>query len=824
MRMNFDFFSFSEKSEKWTAALRWIVIVGIFAVCLAPLIMVSGFFFPFVVPRNIWFRVLVELIGASTLLLVLFGKVAVPRRDRILQAYAAFMVAAAVSCVLGIGPFRSFWGNYERMEGLVHLLHLFVFLAVVRLMITESKLWQALLTWNVVIGMVMALAGWTQYVQFLAAGVDDRVGGTTGNPAYLGGFLAIQLFLLLYFFVFPQRLHTRLAWWSWVGVAAWAALAQVNWKLFGESDWGLLGILKRPTLATVSDLPLVWIAYVVIAIGLGAACYSRRLSVARLTLGAVLVGEAFVLLYTQTRGAFLGVYVAGLLLSGLVAWWLRGSSLQRRIGQMAFGGLLAVPVMLLILRLVVPVGSIPLVDRLTSFSLTDITTESRLLTWQASWRGWTDSPRHFVFGYGLEQYGHAFNRHFPVKIFRDPGSQIWFDHAHNMFFDTAVTTGLVGVVCLGWFFVMAFRAGGAGVRKRELTGELILLAGVTGYLTQNFFVFDTINTQISLLVLISGLAVADGVRVPESFSFSPNINLFRWLAGATTVAGCILIVAAVNVRTAYANRELLSAITVSRVAGGEQAAVNHFLESIRVSWGGRWEARDQFASFAQQLVVNGRPQAKGVATAAIVQLNESIAEEPKNARHYLILGQLRNDYALVDASSPQQAIRILQQGIALSPNRPQLWFALGRAYIQAGQAEAGVEAYQHAVALAPWVVDSQIQLLSVYAITNQLTLAEVALQEIYRLQAGIPLTPGDVGRLQAVLTRTKQFTMLVGVYQHELQYPTAPVEYVWGLAEAYVGQGKPEEASRLLNEVVRRAPQLKEPAEKVRQQLKLPSS
>jgi hypothetical protein len=70
--------------------------------------------------------------------------------------------------------------------------------------------------------------------------------------------------------------------------------------------------------------------------------------------------------------------------------------------------------------------------KLAAISTNDITTQSRLLTWQASWQEFWSGD----LGLRPENYYYVFNKRFPTAIFRDAGSQIWFDRAHNIIFDT----------------------------------------------------------------------------------------------------------------------------------------------------------------------------------------------------------------------------------------------------------------------------------------------------------------------------------------------------------------------------------------------------
>ncbi|MFL5528842.1 MAG: hypothetical protein ACJ791_05705, partial [Gemmatimonadaceae bacterium] len=88
------------KSRLSEVSWRAPIIVVLVTSMLVPLIVGSDFFFPYVVPRNVFFRVMVEL--AATLLILAFssgGKTLDLRCEPIFWALAAFVGAASVSAL-----------------------------------------------------------------------------------------------------------------------------------------------------------------------------------------------------------------------------------------------------------------------------------------------------------------------------------------------------------------------------------------------------------------------------------------------------------------------------------------------------------------------------------------------------------------------------------------------------------------------------------------------------------------------------------------------------------------------------------------------------
>ncbi len=85
---------------------------------LVPVIVGSGFFFPYVVPRNLFFRVVVEL-GITTLVLALcFGRNKLDLHDEpIFWSLVIFIASATLSAFFSPASTHSFFGDFERMGG-----------------------------------------------------------------------------------------------------------------------------------------------------------------------------------------------------------------------------------------------------------------------------------------------------------------------------------------------------------------------------------------------------------------------------------------------------------------------------------------------------------------------------------------------------------------------------------------------------------------------------------------------------------------------------------------------------------------------------------
>src|SRR3989344_4257539 len=96
--------------------LRWIVLIGVFALPFIVFIVADSLFFPFITGKNFAFRIIVEVLTGAWLVLALVNPTFRPRRSWLLGAFAIFVGIVAIADALGVYPFKSFWSNYERMD------------------------------------------------------------------------------------------------------------------------------------------------------------------------------------------------------------------------------------------------------------------------------------------------------------------------------------------------------------------------------------------------------------------------------------------------------------------------------------------------------------------------------------------------------------------------------------------------------------------------------------------------------------------------------------------------------------------------------------
>lgn len=178
--------------------LRYILIGGIFLAPFIAFIVSTSMFFPFITGKNFAFRILTEILFAGWLILALKDHAYRPRLSWILGAIAVFVCIIALADIFGVNPGKSIWSNFERMEGLVTLIHLLLYFVVVGSVLNTEKLWSWFWNTAVVASVFMGLYAILQllgYEKINQGGV--RVDAKLGNATYLGEYMLFHVFVTI---------------------------------------------------------------------------------------------------------------------------------------------------------------------------------------------------------------------------------------------------------------------------------------------------------------------------------------------------------------------------------------------------------------------------------------------------------------------------------------------------------------------------------------------------------------------------------------------------------------------------------------------------
>ncbi|MCE9585925.1 O-antigen ligase family protein [Candidatus Uhrbacteria bacterium] len=185
-----------------------ICYLGIFGGLLLPLVFIPVVIFPFVFSKLIFFQVLVGMTFPAYLALAWMEPSYRPKKHVLYFAILAYFIALGLSVIFAVDPYRAWWGNQERMNGLFTVLHFLAWLTMTVGIMKTWVQWKTLLNYQVVLSAVMAIVAILQKINpnLLLFPAGERVGGLLDNPIYMAAYQIFNFFFLaLLFWRNPNR-------------------------------------------------------------------------------------------------------------------------------------------------------------------------------------------------------------------------------------------------------------------------------------------------------------------------------------------------------------------------------------------------------------------------------------------------------------------------------------------------------------------------------------------------------------------------------------------------------------------------------------------
>lgn len=333
--------------------LKYLIYGGLFLMPFIPLIVTSSMYFPFITGKNFAFRILSEIIIGLWVILAVRDSKYRPKFSLISWSVLAFVAIIAFADAFGVYSYKSFWSNYERMEGLVTLLHLLgLFFAASSAFKTE-KLWSKFFHTSIGVSLILVIYGLFQLsgaIKINQGGV--RVDGTLGNATYLAVYMLFHIFLTFFFMV--KRHYRR------------------NVRVGFFSDY---------------------VNYIY---------------------GAIIALQVVILYYTASRGPILGL-IGGIFVSSiLIAIFERERKGIRKISISILVAVIIISGSFFALRDSDFVRNSKVLARFSDISLSERTTKSRFMIWNMAYQGFKERP---ILGWGQENFNYVFNKYYNPKMY-----------------------------------------------------------------------------------------------------------------------------------------------------------------------------------------------------------------------------------------------------------------------------------------------------------------------------------------------------------------------------------------------------------------------
>ena len=222
---------------------RWVALGALFLIPFTPIIVVNGYFFPFITGKAFYLRTLIELAVAGWVVLALLDKQYRPRFSWVGAAVVCFVVWMFIADCFALNVTKAFWSNFERMEGWVLLIHLLGFFFAASAVLRAEKKWRAWFLTSLVASLFIAGYALLQLGGVLAIHQGSvRIDATLGNSAYLAIYFLFSVFVALWL-----ALTEKYAWLKWSLVAV--AVLEGILLLFTETRGTAIGLVLGLALA-----------------------------------------------------------------------------------------------------------------------------------------------------------------------------------------------------------------------------------------------------------------------------------------------------------------------------------------------------------------------------------------------------------------------------------------------------------------------------------------------------------------------------------------------------------------------------------------------
>ena len=439
----------------------------------------------------------------------------------------------------------------------------------------------------------------------------------------------------------------------------------------------------------------------------------------------VFLGLTFIMfvagfLFAQTRGSLLGL-IAGVFLGILYLIWKSPSGQFRKISLYVFLGLVLAGSLIFYFKDTPLIKNLPF-SRIFEISLSESGAQTRFWTWGSAVKGFYERP---VLGWGPENFSRVFDRYFDIRHFISPkaqGQQLWFDRAHNNFFEYLVQSGLVGLLSyLAIFLIFYLKVFKDNIWKKEnnfsdpLKNALLIFMPIA-YFVQGLILFDVLPIFINVSLFF---AFALYKFHHDEAVIQNNLNSKKkqvYLHPTNLRYALILIVVAIPVILYYGSylplkkgQALINAMQNSSSVDSLAKFQSVWKSALDLkSPVGEEETLKQLGTFSFEVVSKRK-----VPVEVVRELLGFVDSYMKPAiergsgsgfvQFHYILGTLYQRVGLQYQLSEyvDKAEKIFKDGIAIGETRPQFWYGLLDIYTQTGRTKEGEEVHNKILSYWP---------------------------------------------------------------------------------------------------------------------------
>ena len=623
------------KRKNWSKNCQEIIKLGTYLILFTPLIISARFFFPFVGPKSLYFMALVEIIFFTWLFLITFDSRFRPRFNKILGILIIFLIILIISATLGVDPSYSFWSKFERMTGILMMLHLLAFFLVISSTF-EEKDWRQIFAVSIFVEVIVGV------IALMSKNPAMRGGGTIGNDSFLGTYLLFNLFLALYL-IFKNA-----------------------FKTYASICFSIMFLCLFLSGARAAKLSFFG--------------------------GMILFSFLWLIFYQKGKLRLVGIFLLIISIISVICFiffalqpgsFVRKGIIEKEVGE-TFGG--------------------------------------RFVVWQKAWENFLARP---LLGWGPENFEFAFTKNYnPCMGTPGCGADIWYDRAHNIIFDTLVTSGILGMLAYLGIFVLTFYTLWKNYfrKKFDFWTPGIFTVLLISYSVQNLTVFDMVSSYMMFFLILGFIARKEGVLDFEIKTVSFIYLILIFIIFPLSFLKFVIFPFKTDTSTIFA----------IRAKPFSEERLSLYEKTLSFSPVGRHQIREFFVESTLSAKISGEIPQENIKREfdfLTRELEKSVQECPLNFRAYLKLGQLYNIYSRYDPSKIQEAERALKKAIEVSPANQQGYWNLAQTKIYQGKFEEALSLTEKAVGLEPHLETSHLIAIEIARIMGDFELMEKKIKE-----------------------------------------------------------------------------------------------
>ena len=793
--------------------LKWVIYI---ALAIIPFLAfyVSGFgvdaswnsmLFPYISGKNFAFRIFVEIAAAAWLMLMILNKDYRPKKSIILYAYSAFVFILLLANIFSVNPVRSFFSNFERMEGFISHAHIFLYFLILVSIFKSEQAWakykKILFISNIPVLLLAFLQllglstfGPMKFLPSLREAISKNFSPSQGGnqlDSSLGNSTYLAIYAVFFIFLF------------------FISFLESKWRK-DKNAWVYL-------LMTILNL--------------------------------------IVLFYTQTRGAQVG-FVIGVFVSAIILFF-GGKKFEdlKIIRKMSIGIVIVILVGfvgLISLKNTNFIKRSPTLDRLAKVSsfanpiyffskASEIKTElysptstytsllaisgdgtftSRLLNIKMSLEGFKERP---ILGWGQDNYFYVFSKYNDARMY---SQEPWFDRTHNVFMDWLIAGGILGLLAyLSLYFsaiwTMWFSKFARNHKntKQEFTEKTLLTGLLIAYFIHNIFVFDNLISYILFIFVLASIHLSFGGNkeiIQEKNLSEKDIKSKMLIFAPFIIIALGASLYYLNFVYIKANKYIIAGLSPQKT-DNESAldalgrGLDSFKKAAEIGGIAKMESREQFAQFGLSLVDQLR--------------NANIPQTPEYLPVYTMVSNYLDAVStaykpLVDIKNPDPRSLAIYATFLRSINKNDQALKYGNlAYTLAPHKQTISQEYIQQLLLAGKFPEANAVAKKMYLDDASYDMAKttLALTDIYVgnfEEAETLLKTGDKydisQNIQKAYADTNNLDKLIPILQSNLKLNSEDVQSIVLLAESYVDNGQKYMAIEILNNLAEQKPDLKD--------------